>query len=72
MPSRKSGLLAVGLNSGGAKMSTCPTCGAGIATDGAEQGEILVCRDCGTELEVLSLDPVRVGLAPPTEEDWGE
>lgn len=53
-------------------MRTCPTCGASVATEGAEEGEILTCGDCGTELEVLSLDPVEIGLAPETQEDWGE
>lgn len=53
-------------------MNPCPTCGAGIATDGVEQGEILTCADCGTELEVLSVNPVKIALAPETEEDWGE
>lgn len=53
-------------------MSMCPTCGAEIATDGAELGEILTCGDCGTELEVVSLSPVQITLAPETEEDWGE
>ncbi|OGS48898.1 MAG: lysine biosynthesis protein LysW [Euryarchaeota archaeon RBG_16_68_13] len=53
-------------------MSACPTCGAGVTTDGAEQGEILTCGDCGTELEVLGLDPIQIALAPETKEDWGE
>jgi alpha-aminoadipate carrier protein LysW len=34
--------------------------------------EIIVCPDCGVELEVLSLDPVTVEMAPEVEEDWGE
>ncbi len=53
-------------------MSACPTCGAGVANEGAEQGEILTCGDCGTELEVLSVDPFAIALAPETKEDWGE
>lgn len=53
-------------------MSTCPTCGADVATGSLEQGEILTCVECGTELEVLALDPVRIALAPETQEDWGE
>ena len=53
-------------------MSTCPTCGADVETSSVEQGEILTCIECGTELEVLSLDPVRIALAPETQEDWGE
>jgi alpha-aminoadipate carrier protein LysW len=37
-----------------------------------EVGEILVCPDCGAELEVMKLDPITLDLAPEVEEDWGE
>ena len=36
------------------------------------QSEILQCPDCGVELEVTGLDPVKLELAPQEEEDWGE
>jgi alpha-aminoadipate carrier protein LysW len=42
-----------------------------LAAD-VEVGEIVVCPDCGVELEVMSLDPIRLELAPEVEEDWGE
>jgi alpha-aminoadipate carrier protein LysW len=52
---------------------TCPECEAVVPLEGAtELGEILVCPDCGVELEVTSLDPVALSLAPREEEDWGE
>jgi alpha-aminoadipate carrier protein LysW len=52
---------------------TCPECAADITlTDDALQGEIIQCPDCGVELEVMSLDPPRLDLAPEEEEDWGE
>ena len=35
-------------------------------------GEIVVCSDCGVDLEVTSLNPPEVELAPMEEEDWGE
>ena len=35
-------------------------------------GEIAQCPDCGVELEVLSAEPLALGLAPQVEEDWGE
>ena len=35
-------------------------------------GELLECPDCGTELEIESVDPVKVTEAPTEEEDWGE
>ena len=52
---------------------TCPECDADITLDaGVEVGEIIVCSDCGVDLEVTSLDPAAVDLAPMEEEDWGE
>lgn len=51
----------------------CPECGAELAlATSTEVGEILVCADCGAELEVMGLDPILVNLAPEVEEDWGE
>jgi alpha-aminoadipate carrier protein LysW len=32
----------------------------------------VVCPDCGVDLEVISLEPLQVELAPMEEEDWGE
>ena len=40
--------------------------------DDTEVGEIVVCPDCGVELEVLGVDPIILDLAPEVEEDWGE
>ena len=52
---------------------TCPECAAEIKLDeGTEIGEIIVCSDCGVDLEVIALDPATVQLAPREEEDWGE
>ncbi|MBN2005742.1 MAG: lysine biosynthesis protein LysW [Anaerolineae bacterium] len=51
----------------------CPECAAGIElAPGTIVGEIISCPDCGMELEVVSLDPPTVDLAPEEEEDWGE
>ncbi len=36
------------------------------------QNELIACPDCGADLEVLSLNPVEIALAPEVEEDWGE
>lgn len=54
-------------------MAECPECVATLelAPD-VEEGEIVICPDCGVELEVMSVDPVAVELAPEVEEDWGE
>ena len=53
-------------------MAECPECAAQLDVANVVQGEILQCQDCGAELEVLSLDPVTLELAPEEEEDWGE
>ncbi len=34
--------------------------------------EIVECPDCGVELEVIQVSPLRLELAPEIEEDWGE
>ena len=54
-------------------MASCPVCDADveIAAD-TVVGELMSCADCGCELEVLELDPAKLGEAPETEEDWGE
>ena len=52
---------------------TCPECDAGveIAAD-VTANEIVPCGDCGAELEVTSVKPITLALAPEIEEDWGE
>ncbi len=54
-------------------MVQCPECAAelNLAPD-MEVGEIVLCPDCGVELEVRSLNPIVLELAPQEEEDWGE
>ncbi len=50
----------------------CPECEAEIGLKDVVEGEIVVCPDCGVDLEVTSLAPVTLELAPMEEEDWGE
>lgn len=51
----------------------CPECGADVSLpDDVMEGEIVQCAECGMELEVISLDPPELDLAPEEEEDWGE
>lgn len=53
--------------------ANCPECDAEITLDaGTEIGEIIVCPECGVDLEVVSLNPAKVDLAPMEQEDWGE
>lgn len=50
----------------------CPECEARWDAGAVEKGEILVCPECGMELEVIETDPVVLEPAPEEEEDWGE
>ncbi len=51
----------------------CPVCDAEIeAQSDVVEGELIACPDCGTELEVTSVDPFTLSEAPQEEEDWGE
>lgn len=51
----------------------CPECDAEITLEpGTETGEIIVCPECGVDLEVIALNPAKLDLAPMEQEDWGE
>lgn len=53
--------------------AACPGCGAEVATDrGPMLNEVLTCGTCRTELEVVTVSPMLLALAPDVEEDWGE
>jgi alpha-aminoadipate carrier protein LysW len=54
-------------------MVECPGCGGPINLGpDREESESITCPDCGVELEVVSLDPPTLEVAPEVEEDWGE
>lgn len=54
-------------------MINCPVCDIEVPIpEQSRLSEILECGDCRSELEILSLDPVLLALAPEVEEDWGE
>ena len=40
----------------------CPECESAVSVDvdEAEEGDVFPCEDCGAELEIVSLSPVRV------------
>lgn len=53
--------------------TACPECDAKITREeGVMENELLPCEECGAELEVTSLEPFKLELAPEVEEDWGE
>lgn len=54
-------------------MTKCPECDAAVEIKkDAVKGEIVVCSDCGAELEIRNTMPMQLALAPQEEEDWGE
>lgn len=53
--------------------TSCPECDANLVIPAnAMSNELIACPDCGAELEIISLDPIILELAPEVEEDWGE
>ena len=55
------------------KTVSCPVCEAEIEVENTvEINEIIVCPDCGVDLEIVSLDPLTAEEAPMEQEDWGE
>lgn len=54
-------------------VATCPECEGSLSLAADVQvGEIVVCGDCGVDLEVISAAPLELALAPQEAEDWGE
>ncbi len=50
----------------------CPECEGPVILQRPMAGEIVQCETCGADLEVVSLNPPTLELAPEGEEDWGE
>lgn len=53
--------------------ASCPECLSDVpAAPDVRQNEVIECPECGAELEVMTVDPLVLALAPEVEEDWGE
>ena len=55
-------------------MATCPECESNldIELDEVEEGDVVSCEECGTEYEVVAVDPLeltRVGDESEEEDD---
>ena len=51
----------------------CPECDAEVEIPkDAMENELISCSECGSELEIMRLNPIELELAPEVEEDWGE
>lgn len=54
-------------------MISCPECDGAVEPGAdAHVHEIVECPECRSELEVISIQPLLLALAPEIEEDWGE
>lgn len=52
-------------------IGTCPECEADVHVDiDADKGETVNCEDCGSQLEIVGLDPVELDVVE--EEDYDE
>ncbi len=54
-------------------MENCPECDAHLqVSNDLRIGEVIVCKSCQAQLEVINKNPLELILAPEIEEDWGE
>lgn len=43
--------------------TACPECSENVYVDAeSEQGDIIFCDECGTELEIVGLDPIELDI----------
>ncbi len=56
--------------------TACPECSEDVYVDAdSEQGDIISCDECGTELEIVGLDPIELDIyeeanaADPADEE---
>jgi alpha-aminoadipate carrier protein LysW len=48
----------------------CPECDTVVGVQNPKMGHLFICPECGTELEVVSLEPFDVYF--PSDADWEE
>ena len=69
-------VYAASINSLGGKevpTGTCPECDADVHVDtDIDKGESVSCEECGTELEVVGLDPVELDIVEEDDLDEDE
>jgi lysine biosynthesis protein LysW len=50
----------------------CPNCDAVLSIENPRMGAMVRCRECDTELEVISINPFEVDFPPDYDEDDDE
>ena len=55
-------------------MAKCIECSADLEVVESKLtvGEIVICPDCGVEIEVVKLAPLKLAKAPDEDDDFGE
>jgi alpha-aminoadipate/glutamate carrier protein LysW len=63
--------MRIGLESEEAAMPSCPECESelDIEVDEVEEGDVIACEECGTEFEVVGVEPLELARI---EEDLEE
>jgi alpha-aminoadipate/glutamate carrier protein LysW len=50
--------------------TTCPECSEEVYVDAdSEQGDVVSCDECGTDLEIVGLDPIEVDIHEADDDD---
>lgn len=50
--------------------SVCPECEEKVYVDAeAEQGDVVTCEECGSDLEVVGLDPIELDIYEGNDDD---
>ncbi len=50
--------------------TACPECSEDVFVDAeSEQGDVIACDECGTELEIVGLDPIELDISPDKDTD---
>lgn len=50
--------------------TACPECSEDVFVDAdSEQGDLVSCDECGTELEIVGLDPIELDIHAESDTD---
>ena len=51
--------------------TACPECSEDVYVDAdSEQGDVISCSECGTDLEIVVLDPVELDIYEEDDDDF--
>lgn len=51
--------------------TACPECSEDVYVDAdSEQGDVVTCDECGTDLEIVGLDPIELDIHEDEEDDF--